>query len=69
MVTLADEKEPKVPTVSRVREAIAAPLERVPRTALYLSTAAVAGSFAPQPAAAVVAAFVTMAVWDLARRK
>jgi hypothetical protein len=64
----AQEEAPQA-TVDRVRRAVVAPIEKVPRTLAVLVAAAGAGSYAPDMFGAIVAMACVVAAWDLARKR
>lgn len=69
MPTIPDSPDPPQPTYARVREAVVAPIERIPPVLAALAVAAGAGSTAPDPFGVIVAAVLVPASWYVARRK
>lgn len=68
MATLDEDDEPQPTTAQRITRTVTAPVERHHRIAPLL-IAAGAGTFAPDPAGAVIAVACVIAAADMSRRK
>lgn len=66
MVTITEDETPQPTVAQRVRETVT--LERT-RRPWSLIVAAAAGSFAPDPAGAIIAVACVIAAMDMSRRK
>lgn len=69
MATLAEADEPQQTVTERVTRVVTAPVDRWNRSITLVAIAAGAGTFAPQPAALILAMTLVIAASDLARKR